>query len=308
MWCLSVRGSVHFDSFTDLVGKTPYVLYRPKEKLGAHIWVKLESFNPTGSVKDRAALFNIKGAIERGVLTPGKTLLDASSGNMACALAYFGAILQYPVTVVCSSKLTNEKAEFIRYFGAQLENVGNFTIEGNRYCRDVIMPRDPERYVFLDQLRNWDNPRAHYETTGPEILADFPDVQAVVGSLGSGGTMNGVARFIKEHRPAAKILTVEAAPGTKIPGTGAFYDGDFVTVFIEQLRNERLVDTRCEVNIERARDRTRDLAKQGFFCGIQTGGVVDSAVRAAMEQNLSGDIIAISGDAGWKNMDKLAAL
>lgn len=227
---------------------------------------------------------------------------------MACALAYFGAILGYPVTVVCSSKLTNDKAQFIRYFGAKLIAIGDFTIEGNAHCSEKIIPEAPEQYAFLDQLRNWDNPRAHYETTGREILTDFPDVQAVVGSLGSGGTMNGIARYIKEHRPATSIVTVEAGRGTKIPGTGAFSDGDFVTPFIEQLWSGGFVDSRRQINLDQAETRTRELAAQGFFCGVQTGGVVQAAVREAIESDLSGDIVAISGDAGWKNMDKLAKL
>jgi cysteine synthase len=297
-----------FNDFTELLGRTPCVLFRPIENPKARIWVKLEGFNPSGSVKDRAAVYNIKGAIERGLLVPGKTILDASSGNMACALAYFGAILRYPVTVVCSSKLTADKAQFIRYFGAKLISIGDFTIEGNAHCIEKIMPKAPEQYAFLDQLRNWDNPRAHYETTGHEILKDFPEVKAVVGSLGSGGTMNGIARYIKEHRPVTRIVTVEAAKGTKIPGTGAFSDGDFVTPFIEQLWTGGLVDVRRQINLGEAESRTRELAAQGFFCGVQTGGVVQAAVREAIESEVDGDIVAISGDAGWKNMDKLAKL
>jgi [CysO sulfur-carrier protein]-thiocarboxylate-dependent cysteine synthase len=297
-----------FTDFSQLVGGTPCVLFRPAENIRARIWVKLEGFNPSGSVKDRAGLYNIKGAIDRGDLVQGQTILDASSGNMACALAYFGAILRYPVVVVCSSKLTADKAQLIRYYGAKLISVGDFTIEGNKHCIEKIVPEAPEQYAFLDQLRNWDNPRAHYETTGPEILSDFPDVRAVVGSLGSGGTMNGIARYVKERRPQTRVVTVEAARGTKIPGTGAFCDGDFVTPFIEQLWNSELVDARRQVALRDAEARTRELAGQGFFCGIQTGGVVQAALREVIESDLDGDIVVISGDAGWKNMDKLAAL
>ena len=148
------------------------------------------------------------------------------------------------MSVVCSSKLTNDKAQFVRYWGAELLKVGDFTIEGNSYCREVIVAKEPDSYAFLDQLRNWDNPLAHYETTGPEIAADFPNVAAVVGSLGSGGTMNnGVARYLKEQKSThTRIITVEAAHGTKIPGTGAFLDGDFVTPFIEQLWERKYVE------------------------------------------------------------------
>src|SRR5262245_42932740 len=296
------------EDFTQAVGRTPCLPYHPPEQIRARIWIKLEGYNPTGSVKDRGCIYILRGAIERGLIAKGKTLLDASSGNMACALAYFGAILGHPVSVVCSSKLTNHRAHFIKYWGAELLTVGDFTIEGNLYCRETLLAKDPDRYVFLDQLRNWDNPRAHFETTGPEIIADFPQIAAVAGSLGSGGTMNGVARYIKKQNENVRIVTVEAAPGTKIPGTGAFTDGDFVTPFIEQLWERKYVDSRQAVTLEQAQIRTRDLAKQGFFCGVQTGGVVDAAVRSAIELGLEGDVVAISGDAGWKNMDKLVGL
>jgi cysteine synthase len=297
-----------FEDVTQSVGRTPCIRYRPPEDTQARFWVKLEGLNPTGSVKDRGCIYIVKSAIERGVLKKGMTLLDASSGNMACALAYFGAILGYAVTVVCSSKLTSDKAAFIEYYGARLEKLGDFTIEGNLHCRDVLAPAERGRYIFLDQLHNWDNARAHYETTAPEIIADLPQVRAIAGSLGSGGTMNGVARYFKEHYPAVKIITVEAAAGTKIPGTGAFSDGDFVTPFIEQLRERNLVDSWQKVNLQQAQERTKNLAKQGFFCGIQTGAVMEAAIRAATEMNLDGDVLIISGDSGWKNMDKLAAM
>jgi cysteine synthase len=297
-----------FENVAQSVGRTPCIRYRPPEDTAARFWVKLEGFNPTGSVKDRGCIYIVKSAIERGLVKKGMTLLDASSGNMACALAYFGAVLGYPVTVVCSSKLTNDKAAFINYYGARMMQLGDFTIEGNLHCRDVLATAEPGRYAFLDQLHNWDNPRAHYETTGPEIIADLPNVQAVAGSLGSGGTMNGVARYIKERHPMVKIITAESAPGTKIPGTGSFSDGDFVTPFIEQLRNRNLVDSWQKVGLLQAQERTKSLAKQGFFCGIQTGAVMEAAILAAAGMHLDGDVLVISGDAGWKNMDKLAAM
>jgi cysteine synthase len=294
--------------FTGLVGHTPCVRYDPGEPLAARIWVKLEGFNPTASVKDRACVYILQRAVERGELKPGMELLDASSGNFACALAYFGTIMGHRVTVVCSSKLTADKKDFIRFFGARLEMIGDFTIEGNRHCRDVILARDPDRHYFVDQLHNWDNPGAHYVTTGPEILADFPTLAAVAGSLGSGGTMNGTAKFLKQQTPVTQIIAVEAASGTKLPGTGSFSDGDYVTPFILEMTKKRLADHRCQVSLEQAQTRTRDLTRQGFFVGLQTGGVVDSAVRIAREQRIAGDIVCVSGDSGWKNMEKLKAL
>jgi cysteine synthase len=289
----------------ELVGNTPMVQFAPGGSRRFRLWVKLEGANPTGSIKDRACLSNIRGAEERGQLRPGMTLLDASSGNMACALAYFGAVFGYDVQVVCNSKLTKDKAAFIRYFGGQLQLVGDFTIQGNRHCRDVLVPSAPDRYCFLDQLHNWDNPRAHLETTGPEIVRDCPDVAAVVGSLGSGGAMNGVGRYIKAAVPGARVICVEAAPGTKLPGTGAFDDGDYVTPFIRQGYDEKIFDDKIKVSEADARRATEDAARQGFFCGLQTGGVLHAAILAARELDIEGDVVAISGDSGWKNMSVL---
>lgn len=290
---------------TQLVGNTPAIRFVTDEAPNATIWVKLEGANPTGSVKDRACLYNIRGAEKRGELRPGMTLLDASSGNMACSLAYFGRVLGYEVTVVCNSKLTKDKKAFIEYFGATLSVVGDYTIQGNKYCRDVLYRKDTDKYCFLDQLHNWDNPRAHFETTGPEISRDFPKVRAVVSSLGSGGLMNGVGRYIKKTDPSARVFCVEAASGTKLPGTGAFDDGDYITPFIEQGMAGKIFDRRIKVTTGDAIKRTQALAAQGLFCGLQTGGVVHAAIFAINEYEVEGDVVVISGDSGWKNMSVL---
>lgn len=297
-----------YENFFSLVGNTPVVSYVSTEIGAARIFIKIEGQNPTGSVKDRACIYNINGAIKDEKLSHGDTILDASSGNMACSLAYFGAILGYSVEVVCSSKLTEDKASFIRYFGAKMHRLGDFTIEGNRYCREVLMLKHPKKYSFLDQLHNWNNPKAHYETTGPEIIREFPNVSAVVGSLGSGGTLNGVARYIKQNNPSTKIVSVESESGTKIPGTGAFLDGDYVTPFIHQLQDENLVDKKVKINLINATKRIFSLRDQGFFCGLQTGAVVEAAVHFISENDITGDVVVISGDAGWKNMDKLGSM
>jgi cysteine synthase len=178
------------DNIRMLVGNMPCVPLETDEAPGARFWIKLEGCNPSGSVKDRACLYNLDEAIAPGRPQRGQTILDASSGNMACPVAYFGRLMDYPVTVICSSKLTADKAAFIRYFGGELTMHGDLTIEGNRLCKQMA-DAEQGKYCFLDRLHNRANPSAHYETTAPEILADFPDVTAVVGSLGSGGTMAG---------------------------------------------------------------------------------------------------------------------
>ena len=295
-----------FHSNLDRVGNTPFVKIDDDSK-EINLFMKLEGENPTGSIKDRAALNIIKKQISLGNLTKEKTILDASSGSYACSLSYFGKILSYKVKVVSGSKLTDDKLNFIKYFGADLTLHGDFTIEGNHYCRQIA-DENPEQYCFLDQLHNWDNPAAHYETTGPEIHRAFPELGAIVFSLGSGGTLNGVGKYLKENRKDIKIIGVAAKSGVKIPGTGAFADGDYVTPFIEEIFDEKIMDHMVEVDLESAMEGTKKLQTQGFYVGIQTGAVYSGMMEAIDNLGIKGNIVMISGDAGWKNLDKLLAI
>jgi len=152
-------------SIMDLTGNTPLVEFKLQEFQDVNFYVKMESFNPTGSIKDRAGSHHITTAIESGHLTKSKTILDASSGNMACALAFFGNILGYNVKVVCTSKLTDDKKNFILYFGAELEMIGDISFEGNEWCRKLSETDEgKDKYCFLDQLHNPENPRAYHQT------------------------------------------------------------------------------------------------------------------------------------------------
>jgi cysteine synthase B len=160
----------------------------------------------------------------------------------------------------------------------------------------------------LDQLHNWENPRGYYETLGPEILHDFPDVKMVVGSLGSGGSLFGTGQFLKQKRPKVKIVAVQAASGTKLPGTGAFDDGDYITPFIKEGFDKGIFDHVIKIHEADAVRRSLQLKEQGFFCGLQTGGVMHAALKSAQEFGLEGDAVILSGDSGWKNMDKLLHL
>lgn len=297
-----------YGSMMELIGNTPLVEFKTKD-VEPKIFIKLESANPTGSIKDRACMYNIRAAQRSGALSPGKTILDASSGNMACALAYFGKILGYPVHVICNSKLTEDKKSFIQYFGATLDVHGEITVEGNRLCAEMVSTEEGQRkYCFMDQLHNQANPQASYETLGPEIARDLPNVAAVVGSMGSGGSMCGTSRFFREFHPDVKIFTSQAASGTKIPGTGAFIDGDYVTPFIEELRGSALYDATYSIHLEQAQARTAEMAAQGIFVGWQGGGVLHAAIEGIKEYDVNGPVVVIIGDSGWKNMDKLKSI
>ena len=154
-------------------------------------------------------------------------------------------------------------------------------------------------------MHNPNNPKAAYETLGPEILEAIPDVQAVVGSMGSGGSMCGTARFFREHKADVKIFTSQAAHGTKIPGTGAFVDGDYQTPFIKELIKDKLYDDTFLISIDQAKEQTTALAAQGIFAGFQAGGVLEAAIQGIKKQGVKGAVVAVIGDSGWKNMEKL---
>jgi cysteine synthase len=296
------------DDLLQLVGNTPHVLLHGLESGDARVYAKLEGYNPTGSIKDRACLKIIRSLQADKQLQPGMTLLDASSGNMACSIAFCGKMMGYPTTVVANSKLTIDKRNFINYFGATLLEVGNFTIDGNRACRDMVEQAGPGHYCFLDQLHNWANPQAHYETTGPEIIADFPQLAMLVGSLGSGGALCGTAQFLKEARPEVKVVAVQAASGAKIPGAGSFDDGDYITPFIKKGFSERLFDDVYKVDERAAARRTLQLKDQGIFTGLQTGAVLHAALECISKLKVAGDVVLLSGDTGWKNLGRLLPL
>lgn len=291
------------ESVLDLIGNTPLVRFHTDE-VEAKIYVKAEGFNPTGSIKDRACIFNIKDAIDSGKLKKGITILDASSGNMACAISYYGKILGYETELVCGSKLTLDKKNFIEYFGGKLTVHGDYTIESNRYCRDVIVPQNPDKYCFLDQLHNPNNPKASYTTLAQEIYKDIPNIEMIVGSLGSGGSMLGSSKYLKEKNKDIISVTVEASSGYKIPGTGTFIDGDYVTPFIKEGR-EGIFDDSISIQLPDAQNRTQQLASQGIFVGWQTGGVLDATIKAIKKYNIKGNVVMLSGDSGWKNVEKL---
>lgn len=295
-----------YQSIQEFVGHTPLIKFSYPELPKINLYIKLEGQNPSGSIKDRACLYNIRGALKSGALTKDKIILDASSGNMACALAYYGAILGYQVEVVCNSKLTVDKRNFIEYFGAKCTVHGNITMEGNLKCKEMSSTEEGKnKYVFMDQLHNWENPRASYETLGPEIKRDLPNVKAVVGSMGSGGSMCGVATYFKETKSNVKIFCSQAASGTKIPGTGAFDDGDYITPFIKKIFDNSLMDDTEKVSQNQVELMTRLLANQGIFVGFQGGGVLQAAIECIKRNDIEGDVVAVMGDSGWKNMNKL---
>jgi cysteine synthase len=285
-----------------IIGNTPVVAHECATAEGpVEVLIKVEGQNPSGSVKDRAAAQMIRHAVEAGEIGD-RAILEASSGNMACAVAMIGASLGIPTALVCNQNLTEDKALMIEYFGSELyENTtGPYTYQGAEQARSMAAA-EPDRYYFLDQLHNWENPRAHEIGTGPEILRQVPGVTMVAASLGSGGTLTGTARGIRAERDDVAFIGVQSAPGTRFPGVGAFDDGDYVTPFLQAARDEGLFILEPHIHEADALARTRELAGSGLYCGPQTGAVIVGALEAAAELDIDSGIVVITGDAGWKN-------
>jgi [CysO sulfur-carrier protein]-thiocarboxylate-dependent cysteine synthase len=302
----SIAGSVeNFELHAGRVGNTPLLAIPGPPGSLARLLVKLEGHNPTGSVKDRACVAMLRVMTQDPEWHASKVLLDASSGNMGCSLAYFGRLMGVSVHIISSAKLTNEKRFFIEYFGASVETRGEFTIDGNKHCREIA-DADPGTWYFLDQLHNPANPEAHVTGTGPEILSQVPRVTAVIGSIGSGGTLLGIGRYLKRVSDQIKIIAVEAGAGTRLPGTAALVDGDYRTPFIDEGFTANIFDGSVRVSEAEAIGMARILSATGLFAGLQTYAVLAAAWRAVESCGLRGDVVVISGDTGWKNMDALS--
>lgn len=292
-----------FHNPQDMVGKTPLVYCgHHKEAL---LYLKLEGNNPTGSLKDRPAYNILTKALATGKLN-NRTILDASSGSFACSIAYFGNLMEKPVTIVVNKKLTPENRTFLTLMGATLIEHGDVTGEGNEYCKKLI-GENPEKYFFCDQLNNWDSPESHYKGTGREIVQDLPGVTAIVASMGSGSTLWGVGSYARSESSSIKVFASIATPGTSLAGT--YKEGkDYYTPFIKAIEQQELVHERFPVTAEQAYANARMLAKKGFFVGPQTGGVYQAAIDAIDKHNIKGDVVIVAGDSGWKNLEKLSTI
>ena len=272
---------------------------------GVNIYIKEEGYNPTGSLKDRPAAYMLQKAIEEGRLEDGQTIICPSSGSFGCALAYFGAVMDYPVQIITNDKCTEENFNFMRLIGADVQRVGKVTKDSREYCEKLIAEQ-PDKYVFMNQLEDWENPNAHFSTTGPEILKDLPDVDAVAASMGSGGTLLGCANFFIKNKPDVKIIASVGTPDTSLAGT--YRAGmDQETVFIQEILKRELADYQSTINLDQAHQRISELRKRGIFTGPQTGGVLQAVRNAINDGTLqSGDnVVIISGDSGWKNIQKI---
>ena len=276
------------------IGNTPLVrLQRIAPDSAGDVLVKLEGNNPAGSVKDRPALYMIKGAEERGEIKPGDTLIEATSGNTGIALAMAAAIKGYRMILIMPDNMSVERLAVMKAYGAEIIQVTQEeSMEGARDLADK-MEREGKGIV-LNQFGNPDNPRAHYEGTGPEIWRDTEgSVTHFVSAMGTTGTIMGTSRFLKEQSKDVQIVGVQPAEDAQIPGIRRWPEEYLPTIF-ERAR----IDEEMDVTQDEAEIMTRRLAaEEGIFAGISSGGAVAAAIKVA-EKNPDGVIVVIICDRG----------
>ncbi|RJL24552.1 PLP-dependent cysteine synthase family protein [Bailinhaonella thermotolerans] len=291
---------MRFDSLLDSVGRTPMVgLPRLSPSADVRIWAKLEDRNPTGSVKDRPALWMVAQAEKDGLLRPGCTILEPTSGNTGISLAMAARLKGYRLICVMPENTSAERAQLLRMWGAEIifSPAAGGSNEAVRVAKGLAAEH-PD-WVMLYQYGNEANSRAHYETTGPEILADLPSVTHFVAGLGTTGTLMGVGRYLREHVPGVSVVAAEPRYGELVYGLRNVDEG-----FVPELYDESVLTTRFSVGSHDALRRTRELlAEEGIFAGISTGASLHAALGMAAKAVKAGeraDIVFLVADGGWK--------
>jgi cysteine synthase B len=286
---------MRYDDVVDAIGNTPLVgmpSMSPKPRV--RLWAKLEGQNPTGSTKDRIAKAMVEAAERSGELQPGRVILEPTSGNTGIALAMVARRRGYPLTVVIPDNASEERIRLLELFGAEIvyspgEKGTNGSIEvAGALARD-------DRYFMPFQYGNPANPRAHYEGTGAEIVADLPQVTHFVAGLGTGGSLTGVGRRLHEHDPGITIVAAEPELGDMVYGLRSLDEG-----FVPPIFDESVLGAKFLVSSSDSLRSTRELTeREGIFAGISSGAVVHVAQRVA-ERIDEGDIVCLLADGGWK--------
>ena len=279
------------------IGNTPMVeLQHLSPKPEVRIFAKLEGQNPTGSVKDRIALKMIERAEADGEISPERTILEPTSGNTGISLAMIGRLKGYKVKVVMPENVSEERSQLLHAYGAEIVfSDGEKGSNGSIEVAQEMAAQNPHDYLLMYQYGNRSNPDAHYETTGPEIIETVPEVTTFVAGLGTGGTLMGVARSLREHNPDVRIVAVAPEPDDFISGLRRLEDG-----YIPPILDINMLDSRLLVGSMPAFRTTKELLHQeGIFAGISSGSVVYGAMRQA-ERMDSGNIVCLLADGGWK--------
>jgi cysteine synthase B len=291
---------MRYDNLLESVGGTPLVgLPRLSPGPEVRLWAKLEERNPTGSIKDRIAAYMVAAAEKDGLLRPGSTILEPTSGNTGISLAMVAKVRGYKLICVMPENTSAERRQLLEAFGAEV--ISSPPAGGSNEAVRVAKGLAAEHpdWVMLYQYGNEANARAHYETTGPELLADLPTITHFVAGLGTTGTLMGTGRILREHEPGVQIVAAEPRYGELVYGLRNLSEG-----FVPELYDESVLTSRFSVSSGDALRRTRELlAAEGLFAGISSGCVLHAALGIAAKAQAAGqraDIALVIADAGWK--------
>jgi cysteine synthase B len=281
------------ETLLDLIGNTPLVALRQLSPAGRTIYAKLEGQNPTGSIKDRIAL----AMVDAANLEPGQELLEPTSGNTGISLALVAKLRGYELTCVMPANATPERRLVLELYGATIvDSPANEGSNGAVRLAQEMAAADDDRYVMLFQYANELNPQAHYEGTGAEIVRDLDRVDALVAGLGTGGTLMGTGRRLREAFPDVVVAAAEPLPGDPVMGLRSLEDGYVPPILdVSQLDRKLLVSNAESVAAVHAL-----LEREGIFAGVSSGAVVHVARRLADELPEGANVVAVLADGGWK--------
>ncbi|WP_394613425.1 PLP-dependent cysteine synthase family protein [Lentzea sp. JNUCC 0626] len=289
-----------YESLLDALGGTPLVgLPRLSPSENVRIWAKLEDRNPTGSIKDRPALAMIEAAERDGILRPGATILEPTSGNTGISLAMAAKLKGYGLVCVMPENTSTERKQLLQAYGARI--VFSPAAGGSNQAvatAKELAKQNPD-WIMLYQYGNPANAEAHFRGTGPEILKDLPEITHFVAGLGTTGTLVGVGRFLREAKPDVQVIAAEPRYGELVYGLRNLDEG-----FVPELYDESVLTGRYSVGSYDALRRTRQLLEtEGIFAGISTGAILHAALAVAQKAEVAGksaDIVFVVADAGWK--------
>ena len=285
-----------YESILDLIGNTPLVgVHALSPNPAVRIYAKLEGQNPGGSMKDRIALRMVEAAERDGVLQPGDTILEPSSGNTGIGLALVARMKGYRLRVVLPENVSEERRQMLEIFGAEVIPSPGEEGSNGAIRRAEKLAAEDSSLVMLFQYGNPANPDAHYATTGPEILRDCPELDVFVAGLGTSGTLMGVGRYLKEQKPDVRVVAVEPPAGELVQGLRSLEDG-----FVPPIFDPAVLDRKFIVRPRESIEWTRRLLDEcGIFAGISSGAVMAGVAKMAATMD-AGTIVALVPDAGWK--------
>jgi [CysO sulfur-carrier protein]-thiocarboxylate-dependent cysteine synthase len=285
-----------YGDIVQAIGNTPLVeLKRVSPKPDVRIYIKLESTNPTGSVKDRVARSMIERAEEDGLISPGQTILEPTSGNTGISLAMICSRKGYPLKVVMPDNVTHERTQLLTMYGAEIVNSPGEQGSNGAVAMALEMAEADSSYYMPYQYGNQANPEAHYHGTAVEILEELDEVTAFVAGLGTGGTLMGNARRLKEEDPDTMIVAAEPLQGELVQGLRSLEDG-----YIPPIVDLSLLDRKIFVsNRDAVIGTKRLLEEEGLFVGVSTGAIATICMRVAAELD-EGNIVFVAPDDGWK--------